>query len=204
MYCGQLRVIGIVALVSTFLLLPDVSWAVGGSIVVKGGVMRVIDSRQVFEEPPHLPVNVVLERDSNRTGGIGWEVRMRHGLAVGAEFLSYRNDFGPAGVPATGEAKTSALLAQGKKYFFDSGVFHPYIGGGFGLGSTHVNFVGAVTQIDDNNLSFVLHAVAGMEMRVESLSFTLEVRRLYFSVDGSDVEYDPSAFGAFFGAGVCW
>lgn len=200
----RLRLAAAVSLAAALALLPGVSSAGGGSIFVKGGVMRLSDSHQVFEEPLHIPVNVTLVRDSDRTGGVGWEMRMRYGLAVGAEFLGYRNEFGPVGSPAAGEAKTSAFLAGGKKYFFDSGVFHPYVGGGFGLGHTDIDHTDSATRIDDINLSFLLHAVVGMEMRVDSVNFMLEARRLYFFIDKGEVEYDPSSIGAFFGVGVYW
>ena len=197
------RSIATLLLSTTLTLLPGAAVA-AGAVFIKGGAMRLLDNRQTFDTPLHVPYGVDLDDVSNKTLNIGWEKRFRHGLAVGTEYVGYRNKFTSSAPSATGKAETDAFLVVAKKYFFDGGRFHPYVGGGIGTGVTHVGNTYSGGLIDDTNISFLLHAVIGMELRVDNLSFVLEARHLNFSVSDVDVEYDPTATGMFLGVGFNW
>lgn len=191
-------------LFSTALALLPGSAMAAGAVFIKGGAMRLLDSNQTFEAPLHVPYGVNLDDVSYKTLNIGWEKRFRHGLAVGTEYVGYQNKFTSSAPSATGKAETNALLVVAKKYFFDSGRFHPYIGGGIGTGVTDVSNTYSGGLIDDTNIAFLLHAVIGMELRVDNLSFVLEAKHMNFDVSDSHVEYDPTATGLFLGVGFNW
>jgi hypothetical protein len=178
--------------------------AAGGAAYIKGGAMRLLDNGQAFDTPTHIPVSVNLDDISYRTIGFGWEKRLRHGWAVGTEYLNFRNRFTPSASPITGIAETHAFQVVAKKYFFDSGIFHPYVGGGFGTGYTDIDNTDGGGVILDQYLSVLLHVALGMELRIDHLSFMLEVKHMYFGVSDNDVEYDPSATGVLLGMGFNW
>lgn len=184
-------------------LLPGAAQA-AGAIFIKGGAMRLVGNDQTFEAPLHVPYRVNLDDVSQKALNIGWEKRFRHGLAVGTEYLGYQNKFTSSAPAATGKAITHAFTAVAKKYFFDGGRFHPYVGGGIGTGITDVKNTYSGGSIDDTNISLLLHAVIGMELRVDNLSLVLEARHMNFDVADVDVEYDPTATGMFLGVGLNW
>ena len=96
-------------------------------------------------------------------------------------------------------------MVSGKKYFFDSGNFHPYVGGGIGIGLTDISNNRNGGSINRLNTPLFLHAVLGIELRVNNLSIMLETRHLEFNRDNSfDVEYDPTANGVLLGVGFNW
>jgi opacity protein-like surface antigen len=203
MNAASRRSIATLLLSTTLTLLPGAAVA-AGVVFIKGGAMRLLDNRQTFEAPLHVSYGVDLDDVSYKTFNIGWEKRFRHGLAVGTEYVGYRNKFTSSAPSATGKADTDVLLVVAKKYFFDSGRFHPYVGGGIGTGVTDVSNTYSGGLIDDTNVAFLLHAVIGMELRVDNLSFVLEAKHLNFAVSNIDVEYNPTATGIFLGAGLNW
>jgi len=179
----------------------------GGAIYIKGGTMRLQHDTQVFDESP-LPtlITVNLEDTSSRTINVGWEIRFRRGWAVGTEYLGYRHQFTPAASPAAqGTATTKALMVSGRKYFFDSGNFYPYVGGGIGIGETEINNRRNAGLVGRFDTSLFLHVVLGVEARFNNMSIMLEARHLAFDRDNSvDVEYDPSVSGVLLGVGFNW
>jgi len=188
-------------------LLPGSAAAsgVGGAIFVKGGAMRLQDSGQAIETPAFIPVNVNFDDGSNKTTGIGWEIRLRKGWAVGTEYLHYENRFTQTSLPsARGIAKTDAFMVSAKKYFFDSGSLHPYIGGGFGIGFSDISNNRSGGQINDYIGHFLLHAMFGIELRVDHLSILLEAKTLYLDDQSSHATYNPNASGVLLGVGFNW
>jgi outer membrane protein W len=207
MHIVRLRSTAALAILVALVLLPSTAAAVGGSVFIKGGAMRLQDDTQIFDSPSHIPVNVNLNDVSYFTIGFGGEIRLRNGWAVGIEYLGYDNRFTTVSSPAPrGKASTAAVMLTGKKYFFDSGIVHPYVGVGFGSVHTDVRRgVDALgSQIGDSNFSLLLHAVLGMELRIDHLSVMLEVKGIYPGVANEDVEYDPTATGALLGLGFNW
>ena len=179
----------------------------GGAIYIKGGAMRLQHDTQVFDETPLATlITVNLEDTSSRTINVGWEIRFRHGWAVGTEYLGYRHQFTPPASPtAQGFATTKALMVSGRKYFFDSGNFRPYVGGGIGIGETDINNKRNAGTVDLSDISLFLHVVLGIEARFNNMSIMLEARHLASGRDNSfDVEYDPSATGVLLGMGFNW
>jgi hypothetical protein len=177
-------------------MLPGAA-AAGGAFYIKGGVMRLQDNGQVIDA---LQRN--LDETSNKTLGIGWEARKKNGLAFSIEYLNYRNEFTPPTSPSDGEARTDVLQFSGKKYFIDGGIFHPYMGAGIGPGLTHISYTSGGISFTEDDFALVLHAVLGMELRFDNLSFMLEARHIYFNVDSN--QYDPTATGVLAGMGFNW
>lgn len=56
----------------------------------------------------------------------------------------------------------------------------------------------------DFNTSILLHAMFGVELRIDHLSFLLEAKHMMFNIRHVDVEYDPTANGMFLGVGFNW
>ena len=180
-------------------------FAAGGAIFVKGGRMLLQDDSQLFDTPTHVPVSVGLNNNSYRAIDVSWEIRFGRGWAVGTEYLGYDHRFTPIATPAArGVALTDAFMVTAKKYFLARGMFHPYLGAGIGLGLTDISNHRNGGTIDDTNVSALVHAMLGVELRIDNLSFLLEAKTLYFDNSTNDVEYDPTASGVFLGAGFNW
>lgn len=185
--------------------IPSSALAAGGAIFIKGGSMFLEKDSQLFDTPTHVPVSVGLNSSSYKAIDVSWEIRFGQGWAVGAEYLGYDHRFTPSATPAArGIALTDAFMVSAKKYFFNSGSFHPYVGAGFGLGFTDISNNRSGGTINDLNTSLFGHAMLGIELRVDNLSFLLEAKTLYFDNSAVDVEYDPTASGIFLGAGFNW
>jgi opacity protein-like surface antigen len=171
--------------------------AADGAFFIKGGVMRLQDDGQVINLTPRS-----LDDTSYSTLAFNWEVRKRNGVALGMEFLTYRNEFTPPAAQP-GEAKTIALQFVGKKYFIDGGAFHPYVGGGIGAGRTNVSYNNG-TSYSDEEFTLALQFLLGFELRFDNLSFVLEGKHLYHDIEGGGNEYNPTATGVFAGMGLNW
>lgn len=179
-------------------MLPGTA-AAGGAVFIKGGVMRLQDDTQIIDT---LLRN--LDDTSYKTIGIGWEARKQRGLAFSIEYLNYRNEFTPPASPSPGEARAHVLQFGAKKYFIDSGAFHPYFGAGVGIGRTNISYPSGGQSITEEDIAVVLHAALGMELRVDNLSFTLEAKHIYFDLESSTNQYDPTATGVLLGVGFSW
>lgn len=176
----------------------------GGAIFIKGGVVQLLDDTQVFSNPSNNLIDVDLSAMSSKTLNIGWELRLRHGWAVGTEYLAYDNRFTPQGSTIFGTAETRALMVTGKKYFIKDGAIHPYIGGGIGSGFTGVSNTRAGGIVDDSDFALLLHALLGVELRIDRLSVLLEARTLYYDVDPAKIDYNPGASSVLLGVGYHW
>ncbi len=179
-------------------VLPGAAVA-GGAFFIKGGAMRLQDDGQAIDATMRD-----LDETSYKTIGIGWEARKQHGLAFSIDYLNYRNEFTPPTSPSRGEAKTQALQFGAKKYFIDSGIFHPYLGAGIGVARTNISYPSGGLSITEEDVGVVLHAALGMELRFDNLSFILEAKHIYFDIESYGSQYDPTATGVLFGAGFNW
>ena len=182
---------------AALVMLPGTA-AAGGAFFIKGGVMRLQDDTQTIDIQPRN-----LDDTSFSTLAFGWEVRKRSGVALGMEFITYRNEFTPPAAQP-GEAKTIALQFVGKKYFIDGGVFHPYVGGGIGAGRTNVSYINGGIEFSDEEYTLAMQILLGFELRFDNLSFVLEGKHLYHDIEGGGNEYDPTASGVFAGMGINW
>jgi opacity protein-like surface antigen len=197
------------AILVALVLLPSTAAAVGGAVFVKGGAMRLQDDTQIFDSQGHIPVNVNLNGVSYFTIDFGGEIRFRNGWAVGIEYLGYDNRFTTTSSPAPrGKASTAAVMLTAKKYFFDSGVVHPYVGVGPGFAHTTIRNTNLSSStgelINDINFSVLLHAVLGLELRIDHLSLMLEVRHVNTGDKDFSVEYESTATGVLLGVGFNW
>ena len=176
----------------------------GGAMYIKGGSVQVQDTTQVFSNSAKSLIDVGLNAMSSRTLNVGWELRLRQGWAVGTEYLAYDNRFTPQGSTIPGTAETRALMVTGKKYFLADGHFHPYVGGGIGTGATDVSNSRAGGIVDDYNIHILLHALLGVELRIDDLSILLEARTLQYVVAHDKIDYNPSGTSVLLGVGFNW
>lgn len=179
-------------------LLPVMAHA-GGAFLVKGGILRLADDRQVLDLQSRE-----LDENSNATLAFNVEARKRNGVGLGFEYLSYRHDFSSPAAES-GEARTQVAQFLGKKYFIDGGPVHPYIGFGVGAGKTNVAYVRSNgTRFSDEEFTLALQALLGLELRFDNISVVAEVKHLYHDIEGGGNEYDPTATGLFVGMGFNW
>jgi opacity protein-like surface antigen len=181
---------------AALVMLPGTA-AAGGAFFLKGGALRLQDDNQVVDATSRN-----FDSTTYKTLGIGWEARTRNGLAFSIEYLTYSNEFTPPASPSHGDAKTHALQFGAKKYFIEGGTFHPYVGAGIGVGRTKIDYLSGGRSITEEDVSIVLHAVLGMELRFDNLSFMLEAKHLYFDTETN--QYDPTATGVLLGMGFNW
>lgn len=192
-----------VALLFLAILAVPAGAATGGAVFIKGGAIRLDSDEQLFPTSTRSATTVRLDDTSFRTIGIGWEVRLPRGWAIGMEYLSYENKFAPFASPAaSGIAKTTVAMVSPKKYFLDGGIFLPYVGGGVGLGSVGYNNQRNGGQTDYSHLGLVLHALLGVELRIDHMSFMLEAKTMSFPA--RLLGYDASATAVLFGMGYHW
>ncbi len=180
------------------LALPSLA-AADGAFLFKVGRVQLQDDQQLLEGSTRS-----FDDDSYSTLAMSIEGRKRRGVAFGAEFLTYRHEFGPA-VGDPGEAKVWAVMFVGKKYFGPGGPFRPFFGAG--IGGAHVNYTFQDTilgHVSDDEFNLALQAVAGFELDFDGLAFTLEAKHIYHDVEGGGNEYDPTGTGVFAGFGFTW
>lgn len=197
MHSACIRFAPALLLSAVLVILPGTA-AAGGALFIKGGAMRLQDDGQMIDAAQRN-----LDETSYSTLAFSWEVRKNNGVALGMEFLTYRNEFTPPAAQP-GEAKTIALQFVGKKYFIDGGVFHPYVGGGFGVGRTNVSHNSGGASFSDEEFTLAIQVLLGFELRFDNLSFVLEGKHLYHDIEGGGNEYNPTATGVFAGMGINW
>jgi len=184
-------------------VVPAGAAATGGAVFIKGGAIRLDSDEQLFPTSTRSAATVRLDDTSFRTIGIGWEIRLPRGWAIGMEYLNYENKFAPLTSPAaSGAAKTTVAMVSPKKYFLDNGLFHPYVGGGVGIGAVTYNNQRNGGLSDNSHLGLVLHALLGAELRVDHMSFFLEAKTMSFP--SRILGYDASATSVLFGMGYHW
>lgn len=193
----------VVLLLLAILAVPAGAANTGGAVTIKGGAIRLDHDVQVFPASPSTSTTVHLDDTSFSTIGIGWEIRFRRGWAVGMEYLRYEHQFAPLAAPAaSGKAKTTVAMVSPKKYFLDSGIFHPYVGGGIGIGSVDYNNQRNGGRSNYSHLGLVLHALLGVELRIDRMSILLEAKAMSFP--SRNLGYDASATGVLLGMGYHW
>jgi len=169
----------------------------GGAMLFKLGGMHLMDDRQSID---------FVERDFDATSktayGIQLEHRFKKGIAIGVEYNFYRHEYSPPSSPS-GTAETRAIMVSAKKYFGNEGVLHPYFGFGIGIGRTNVDH-GGLTPYTDEELTTPIQFVAGLEFRVDNLSFLVEAKHIHHEIESGGNEYNPTATGVFAGFGFNW
>jgi len=108
------------------------------------------------------------------------ELRHQDGFAVGTELFYYKNNVTAPGTTATGTQTVFAGMLNGKYYFGgDTGVFHPFLGGGVGF--TAAKFGGDL-QGKSGGPGF--QGMLGLDLRFSSVGLYLEYK--YLSATTSD------------------
>lgn len=177
-------------LLLTMLGLGSVSAMAGNAITMKLGQVKLWDDTQLLGAQER-----VFDDSSGRTFGLAWEHRSRSGVGLGVEYITYRHDYTPS-TRNMGEAKTQMILFSARKYFIDSGVFHPFLGMGMGLG--HTSVTGGPNLSPE--VDFQAQVNTGIEFRFDNIGFLVEVKGLYNDSKGpSNNRYDPSGTGIFGG-----
>jgi hypothetical protein len=178
------------------LFLPAAAQA-DGAFIFKLGTAQVQDQSQVMGATREL------DATSSVAYGAMFEHRFRkNGIGLGVEYAFYRHEYSPPTNP-NGTAETRALMFSARKYFLYDKPVRPFIGFGLGVGRTNVENAG-VTPYTDEEYTTVFQAVAGVEFRVDNLSFMLEVKRFQHDIEGGGNEYDPTSNAVFAGFGFNW
>lgn len=173
------------------LSLGSASAMAGSAIIMKLGQVELWDDSQFLGTQERT-----FDDRSRRTFGFAWEHRNRRNIGFGMEYLTYRHDYRPATAASGGQAKTQMILFSARKYFIDSGVFHPFVGMGMGIG--HTSVTGGPDLSPDVN--FQVQANTGIEFRFDNIGFLVEVKGLYNDSDGPvNNRYDPSGTAVFGG-----
>jgi hypothetical protein len=170
---------------------PGVASAEESALMVKVGRLNVSHETQDIDG-----ANRTLDNSTN-TYALAWEARANDGVAFGAEFMTYRNDWHGPGAQQ-GDVRTRALLFTMKKYMSPAGNMYPYAGAGVGLAH---GVVGGLNF--DPALGLALQLDGGVEFRWESVGFYTELKGLYASpgsIWGSSV--DTSSVGLFGGISI--
>ena len=171
--------------------LAPASAMAGGAIIMKLGQVQLWDDAQFLGGQ-----NRVFDDRSRRTFGFAWEHRNKRDIGFGMEYLTYRHDYRPATAASGGQAKTQMILFSARKYFIASGVFHPFVGMGMGLGHTSVTGGPDLSP----EVDFQVQANTGIEFRFDNIGFLVEVKGLYNDSDGPvNNRYDPSGTAIFGG-----
>ena len=179
-----------------FALAPGIASA-GGAFLAKGGVVRLADDTQSLDAAQMR----TFDETSQSTMGLSIEARKRSGVTFGAEFLTFRHDFTPP-FADPGEGRVWVLQFIGKKYFFDQGPVHPFIGAGLGPARVRYSYNNAGNKYSDDDIVLTLNATVGLELRFDNLSFMLEARNMYFDTESG--KYDPSGVAVLAGFGFNW
>lgn len=179
------------------LALPGLA-AAEGAFLIKAGRIQINDDLQWLDGDFRS-----FDNDSYSTLALNIEGRKRRGVAFGAEFLSYRNEFTPS-VGEPGEASVWSIQFLGKKYFIADGPFHPYFGAGVGGAHVSYSFRTPTGEVSDDEFNLALQAVLGFELNFDGLAFVLEAKHVYHDVESGGNEYDPTGTGVFGGIGFTW
>jgi hypothetical protein len=192
---SRIRAASAILLVTTFWL--SVPAQADGAFLFKLGSAQLQDETQTLGAT----------RDLNATSDVAFGAMLEHrirrnGIGLGVEYVLYRHEYTPPTNPS-GTAETRAIMFSARKYFLYDKPVRPFIGFGLGAGRTNVENAG-VTPYTDEEYTTVFQAVAGVEFRVDNLSFMIEVKRFQHDIESGGSEYDPTANAVFAGFGFNW
>jgi len=139
------------------------------AVIAKMGAFKLASTSQTIGG-----LQTSYDKSSKPVAGFETELRHADGFAVGLEFLYYKNDLAAQGTTFTG-TQTVLLTAVNGKYYFggDSGVFHPYVGGGVGVAAA--KFAGDLTGKSSGP---AYQGMVGLDLRFESVGLYLEYKYL--------------------------
>ena len=155
-------------------------------LMLKSGCMRLSDETQF-----HDGATRTFSDKSDRTLGIGWEVRSENNVGLGMEVFTFEHEFTPS---ATGYTKSDIYLFSVRKYFKPTKVFHPFAGIGLGYGfAKYDDGVGNV----DRDWNMALQVTGGFELQfADDFGFFVEAKGLASGTDGERAnEFDFSSAG---------
>jgi hypothetical protein len=145
------------------------------AVIPKTGVFKLATTSQTLG-------GLASTYDKSSKPVAGFEAEFRHvdGFALGAELFYYKNDITAPGTTFSGQQTVIATTLTGKYYFGgDSGVFHPFLGGGVGFSAAKF---GGDLQGKSGGPAF--QGMLGMDLRFSSVGLYLEYK--YLSSTTSD------------------
>ncbi len=134
--------------------------------------------------------------DASSVAGVEFEYYFGPGLAVGGEYLRFRNSFVATSAVNTtfGAHSVDTVLANFKKYFKPTPMFRPFVGVGLGVATDSLN-----GDWEGGGLSYAYQLVAGTELRWKYVGLYAEYKRLTISSDSDVTVGDVSGSGVFTG-----
>jgi len=169
------------------LLITNTAAAGDFVLMIKSGRMELADETQTIDVLPRT-----FSDKSDRTFGLGWEIRNINNVGLGMEYVTYEHEFTPATID--GYAKTQLLMFSARKYFAPSKMFLPFLGIGLGYGLTkYDDGIGDA----DHDLNYALQVTGGFELQfAEDFGIFLEAKGVASGTDGErDNEFDFSSTG---------
>jgi hypothetical protein len=156
-----------------------------GSLGLAQGTQTILGSARQFE----TSASSVLALEG--------EWFFRPDTSLGGEFVKYSNSYTTPGSSLGGEADTTVILANIKRYFVLVDEWAPYVGAGAGFGST--DFSGAISG---SASGFALQLTGGLQWRRGSFALRAEYKYLRAkNEDDNNQKVDASGSGIFLGAG---
>ena len=132
----------------------------------------------------------VFDTDSTGIFAFEYERLLKNNISVGAGFITYANDI-VSGSSTSSSATSIHVMAIGKKYFAMTNNILPYLGVGFGTGTSTIDGIG---------FGPALQGMVGIKFRAKNVSLLIEYRAVSATVEDIDDEkLDVSGDGVFGG-----
>lgn len=183
---------------AALLLASPVAAMAGGAVLVRTGGMFLADDSQVIDGTMRS-----FDQRSDNTFSLSFETRKRHGLALGAEYLTYRHSFTPPAADP-GDARTRLMMFTAKKLFIEKSPVHPFVGVGIGGGHTEYTYTNLGSKYTDYSYALVFQVAAGVEFNLDNFLLTVEARHVAHDIDSSWNDYNASGTGIYGGFGFNW
>lgn len=188
-HTANLLLAGMVCASLTFSAAARADW----DLIVKTGAFKLSKDSQTVSG-----VGLTFDDSASGVFGIEGQYRLRPDVTLGGELLRYKNDW-KSSIGTSGDADTTALMFNIKKYFNTSKKVQPYIGGGIGFASTDLNGPGGTGTGD----GLALQAMGGVELRFKKVGFYSELKWLGAKPeDEAGEKIDVSGVGLFAGVAI--
>lgn len=172
----------------------------GIALILKTGSINLSSRSQTLQTTTGT---VPVDFDSKASSPFGlegeWRIHDGNGLAVGIEYLHYRNQLTATGTALTSTMDVTGVLVNGKKYFAPGGIYHPYLG--VGVGAASANFSGSAVTGD--TADFAIQVMGGLEMRWQQFGVYTELKSFSAKTkDSAGNKVNAGSRGVFVGASI--